>query len=354
MKEVLNYSLLPHNTFHIAAQCRRFVEYASVEELQALISEGRLQGAQSRADKLLHIGGGSNLLFTDDFDGTVLHSAIRGITVQEAGDADAVIVRAGASHVWDDFVAYCTAHGYYGLENLSLIPGEVGASAVQNIGAYGSEAADFIHTVETVELATGRTRTFTADECRYAYRNSIFKQELRGQYAVTYVNYRLSRRFSPRTDYGGLARELERRGMAPESLTPQSLRELVIDIRCSKLPDPADVGNAGSFFVNPVVSAEKAQQLLADYPAMPHYEVSGGVKIPAGWLIEQCGWKGRRVSKTAADGQVSTVGVYPKQALVLVNYGGAVGSDIVRLSDAIRHDVSAHFGIDIHPEVNFI
>lgn len=352
MKDLLNYSLLPHNTFHIAATCKRFVEYASVEELQNFIKRKTLQSDE----RLLHIGGGSNLLFTADFDGTVLHSAIRGITVEnaEGENNDSVIVRAGASHVWDDFVAYCTTHGYYGLENLSLIPGEVGASAVQNIGAYGSEAADFIHTVETVELATGRTRTFTAEECCYGYRDSIFKRELRGQYAVTYVSYRLSRRFSPRTDYGGLARELEHRHIAADALTPQSLRDLVIDIRRSKLPDPAELGNAGSFFINPVMSAEKAQELLAKYPAMPHYDVAGGVKIPAGWLIEQCGWKGKAIAVKSPDGRDRIFGVYSEQALVLVNFANSRGQDIVDLSNAIRYNVRELFGIDIHPEVNFI
>lgn len=350
MKEALNYSLLAHNTFHIAAICKHFVEYESPEELQALIAEGKLRGER----KVLHIGGGSNLLFTADFDGLILHSAIHGITAQDYNDENTVLVRAGAGNVWDDLVVYCTNHGYYGLENLSLIPGEVGASAVQNIGAYGCEAADFIHAVEAVELATGRTRTFSADECRYAYRNSIFKQELRGLYAVTYVSYRLSRHFSPRTDYGGLARELEHRNIAPSALTPLFLRDLVSDIRRNKLPDPAELGNAGSFFVNPVVNEEKANELLTKYPTMPHYKVTSGVKIPAGWLIEQCGWKGRMIVRYDANGKERCVGVYSKQALVLVNHNNATGKDIVELSEAIRHTVRELFDIDIKPEVNFV
>lgn len=334
------YSLLPHNTFGIDVRCRRFIEYDSVDDLRkvvALLSE-------TPDERVLHIGSGSNLLFTKDFDGTVLHSNIRGIDIKTEEDGS-VLVCAGAGEDWDVFVAYCVNHNCYGLENLSHIPGEVGASAVQNIGAYGSEVCDFITEVETIELATGQPRIFSKEECRYAYRHSIFKTELRGQYIVTNVTYRLSSTFIPNLSYAALTRELDSRQIKRETLTAEQLRQVVIDVRRSKLPEPSELGSAGSFFVNPVITEEKFHALQSEYPLMPHYIVEGGVKVPAGWLIEQCGWKGRRLG---------SAGVYDKQALVLVNYGGATGEDIVRLSKAVQKAVAEKFGIEIHPEVNFI
>lgn len=331
------YSLLHHNTFGIDAQCENFVEYDSVEELQTLLPS-------LRGNRWLQIGGGSNLLFVTDFDGTVLHSRIMGCDEVRC-DAHNVWLRVGAGVVWDDLVAYCVEHGFYGLENLSLIPGEVGASAVQNIGAYGVEACQYIDEVEAVDVATGAIRTFVNESCQYAYRSSIFKHELRGQYIITHVTYRLSLSFSPDLDYAAIRRELEQHGIDSATLTSHELRNMIIQIRQSKLPDPKDLGSAGSFFMNPVVDKEFLQRLLKNYPDMPHYNVEGGVKIPAGWLIDQCGWKGRKMGRA---------GVYSKQALVLVNLGGATGQDIVRLSDAVRQDVYDKFGIRIYPEANFI
>lgn len=331
------YSLLSHNTFGIDATCRDFIEYDSPQQLHRLLPS-------LHDTPWLHIGSGSNLLFTKDYEGTILHSLIRGLEVVRETD-DEVWIKVGAGVIWDDLVAQCTGQGWHGLENLSYIPGEVGASAIQNIGAYGVEVGSHIDHVVTLEVATGREVTFTAAECQYAYRSSIFKHELKGQYIVTHVCYRLSRHFAPDLDYGAIRREAEHRGMAPESLTPVQLRQLIIEIRKAKLPEPHEIGSAGSFFMNPIVPREKFEALLRDYPDMPHYLMPGGVKIPAGWMIEQCGWKGKRLGPA---------GVYPKQALVLVNLGGATGADIVRLSDAIRHDVAQRFGIDIHPEVNFI
>lgn len=331
------YNLLSHNTFGIQAFCREFREYESVEALQEL-----LPGVTS--GRWLQIGGGSNLLFTRDFDGVILHSRIRGIFEVRRSD-DSVWLRAGAGEVWDDFVAWCVSRHFYGLENLSLIPGEVGASAVQNIGAYGAEAGQFITEVEAVEAATGKLRVFSHEECCYAYRSSVFKHELRGQFIVTHVTYRLPLRFAPDLEYGAIRRELAARSIPPESVTAELLRQLIIEVRRAKLPDPAEVGSAGSFFMNPVVSREKFGELQCRYPDIPHYEVADGVKIPAGWMIEQCGWKGRSLGRA---------GVYSKQALVLVNLGGATGEDIVRLSEAVRRDVREKFGIDIQPEANFI
>lgn len=334
MKEYKDYSLLSHNTFGMDVKARRYVEYESEEELCGLIPT--LRG------KVLHMGGGSNLLFRGDFDGTVLHSAIGGIRVVEEEPADGgVTVRVGAGVVWDDFVAWAVGRGLGGVENLSLIPGEVGASAVQNIGAYGAEAKDVIVRVEAVGLATGARRCFAVEECGYAYRQSIFKNRLKGQYAITYVTYRLQKRPVLKLDYGNIRAALGDKA----DVTVADVRQAIIDIRNAKLPDPKVVGNAGSFFMNPVVSREKFLAIQKDYPQMPFYEVDGGVKIPAGWMIEQCGWKGRSLGRA---------GVHPRQALVLVNLGGATSDEIVRLCDTICRDVKTRFGIDIHPEVNFI
>ncbi len=332
------YSLLHHNTFGIDAKCRDFREYTSEDELRKLLSE--LKG-----ERILHIGGGSNLLFVNDyFDGCVLHSRIDGLTVA-GSDENGVFLRVGAGCCWDDFVDYCVRSGYYGLENLSLIPGEVGASAVQNIGAYGAEACQRIETVGAIEVATGVKRVFRNDECAYSYRNSVFKNELRGRYIVTYVTYRLSLTFKPDLEYGAIKRMIADEGVKPEDVTAQQLRDTIIKIRREKLPDPHDIGSAGSFFMNPVVDTAVYESLAKQYPDMPHYDVDGGVKIPAGWMIERCGWKGKSLGRA---------GVYPKQALVLVNNGGATGQDIVRLCNAIIDDVRGKFGITLHPEANFI
>ena len=332
MKEYFDYSLLNHNTFGMNVRAKRYVEYSSEEELQALIPT--LEG------KTLHIGGGSNLLFKGDFDGTVLHSAIRGITVVDESSEE-VWVRVGAGEVWDDFVAWAVAQGYGGVENLSLIPGEVGASAVQNIGAYGVEVKDVIEQVEVVNLRCGEKHTLMNAACNYAYRQSIFKQEFKGKYAITYVTYRLQKHPQLKLEYGNIQAVLGDK----ENLSIQDVRQAIIDIRNAKLPDPKVLGNAGSFFMNPVVSREKFLKLQKEYPRMPFYEVEGGVKIPAGWMIDQCGWKGRALGRAA---------VHEKQALVLVNLGGATSDEIVALCDAVCRDVKEKFGISIHPEVNMI
>lgn len=335
MKDIVNYDLTGHNTFGIKASCSRFVEFESVGELI-----GILGGLTERDEPLLLLGGGSNLLLTKDFEGTVLHSAIKGISADV--DGDRVFVRAGSGEVWDDVVRLCVDNGWYGMENLSLIPGEVGASAVQNIGAYGVEAKDFIYNVEAVEIATGKVCSFSNEDCDYSYRQSRFKREWRDRYVITYVTYRLSRTFMPRTDYGNIRAELERRGIT--ELKAGCLRDVIIEIRNSKLPDTAVVGNAGSFFMNPVVTKDKYEELAAEYENMPHYPVDDSYeKIPAGWMIDMCGWKGRSMGRA---------GVHSKQALVLVNRGGATGEEILTLCNAVRKDVKSRFGVDIFPEVN--
>ncbi len=339
MKDITHYSLLPHNTFGIDAECMRFLEYNTVEEARQVTEQLRASSAP-----LLIIGGGSNLLLQGDFQGVVVHSAIKGIEEQSSEDSSSVFLRVGSGEVWDDVVAYAVAHDYYGMENLSIIPGEVGASAVQNIGAYGAEAGDIIYKVEAVELSTGRLLSFKNEDCSYAYRQSRFKNEWKNRFLITHVTYRLSKTFTPKLEYGNIRSSLEAQGIT--SPTAAQVRQTIIDIRNAKLPDPKVTGNGGSFFMNPIVPKEKYEALAAQYPGMPHYTIdTEHEKIPAGWMIEQCGWKGRSLGRA---------GVHDKQALVLVNRGGATGEEIVRLCDTIRHDVREKFGIDIHPEVNII
>lgn len=337
MKEQTNFALQAHHTFGMEVRAERFVEYASVAELKAFLAD-----PSALSGRWLHIGGGSNLLFKGDYHGTVLHSAIRGYQVVAESDTS-VEVRVGAGVVWDDFVAETVARGWYGAENLSLIPGEVGASAVQNIGAYGVEAKDLIVRVETVEVATGADRIFTNEECGYAYRQSCFKHELKGKYIVTYVTYRLQKQPVFHLDYGHVRAELEKRGEEP---TLDHVRRVIVAIRQDKLPDPKVQGNAGSFFMNPVVPRFQFEALLQFYPEMPHYEVDAErVKIPAAWMIDRCGWKGKRVGRA---------GVHDRQALVLVNCGGATGEEMMDLAAQIQASVFERFGIHISPEVNYI
>lgn len=328
------YSLLSHNTFGIDVSAARFLEYASVDELHRLIDSGQV------TSPYLHIGGGSNLLFTKDYEGTVLHSRIEGVEVADETD-DEIVVRVGAGVVWDDFVDYCVKHNWYGAENLSLIPGEVGASAVQNIGAYGVEVKDLIVRVETLNIE-GKERVYDISECGYSYRDSIFKRPANKSVFVTYVSFKLSKKEYYTLDYGTIRRELEKY----PTVTLETVRQVIIAIREEKLPDPRVMGNAGSFFMNPIVSRIKFEALQEEYPHMPFYEIDADrIKIPAGWMIDQCGWKGKALGPAA---------VHDKQALVLVNRGGARGADVIALSDAVRASVREKFGIDIHPEVNFI
>ena len=327
-----NYSLLRHNTFGIDAKCKRFIEYSSVEEAQQVA--GMITDAERPP---LILGGGSNLLLTGDYNGTVLHSGIRFLE-----QTDECHVRCGSGFIWDDVVDYCVANNLYGAENLSIIPGEVGASAVQNIGAYGAEAKDLIEWVEAVEIETGQICRFTNTECAYSYRQSKFKHAWKNRFLITAVTYKLSKTYNPKLDYGNIRVALAAKGI--DNPTAMQLRETIIDIRNAKLPDPKVLGNAGSFFMNPVVSTHKYNQLAQQYVGMPHYTIDSEYeKIPAGWLIEQCGWKGKALGKAA---------VHNKQALVLVNCGGATGSEVVQLYKTIQHDVKQKFEIEIKPEVN--
>ena len=333
MKDLRDYSLLAHNTFGIDARCSRFLEYETAVEAQQVANILR-----ETSIPYIIIGGGSNLLLTRDFPGIVVHSAIKG------WDIAGCRMACGSGETWDDIVAISLQNGLYGAENLSLIPGDVGASAVQNIGAYGAEAKDFIREVHAIEIATGRLCVIDREACQYGYRQSRFKQEWKNRFLITMVVYEFSDSFQPRLDYGNIRSEFERRGIVEP--TPQQLRQVIIDIRNAKLPDPKVQGNAGSFFMNPVVGRQKYEELAAQYPQMPHYTVDAQhEKIPAGWMIEQCGWKGKSLGRA---------GVHDKQALVLVNLGGATGQEVVGLCEMIRHDVYEKFGIGILPEVNII
>ena len=331
------------NTFGMKVKARCFMEYDSVADLVDIEFE-------ELARPVLHIGGGSNLLFTDDFKGTVLHSKINFTEILEEGSD--VLVSVGSGVVFDDFCAWAAKEGLWGVENLSYIPGEVGASAVQNIGAYGVEVKDVIRRVYCYDTVEEEFVSFGVEECEYGYRDSIFKNpEVKGRYIVTHVVFALSRTPQPRLEYGHLKAAVESAG--PE-LTPMLIRKVIIKIRKEKLPEPSVMGSAGSFFKNPVISAEHFARIEAaakaehgpDYK-VPHYDLPDGtVKVPAAWMIEQCGWKGRRSGGAA---------VYDKQPLVIVNYtGDAYPEEIIGLERRIIASVKAKFDIELHPEVDHI
>ena len=335
MRIKFDYDLSSMNTFRMKVSCACFVEYESVAELEGLNFD-RLPGP------LLHIGEGSNLLFTGDFPGTVLHSNIEYIKYVDVG-LDEVPVMVGAGVNFDSFVAETCRHGLWGAENLSLIPGEVGAAAVQNIGAYGAEIKDIISGVVCYDLKERRKCRFKMSECGYGYRSSMFKEEgNKGRYVVTSVLFRLTRKASPRLEYKGLKEALN----DTDGLTPQKVREAVIGIRRSKLPDPEELGSAGSFFKNPVVSVEEFARISPDGGA-PHYLLpDGSVKLPAAWLIDSCGLKG------AVHGGAA---VYERQPLVIVNAsGGATPEDVLALERRIVDEVKSRYGIELHPEVEHI
>lgn len=331
------YSLKTLNTFGINATAQWYISYDSVEALQRLISDEYFQEC-----RCLPIGEGSNLLFLTNFRGIVLRSEIRELTCLSEDDSS-VTLSVGAGLLWDDFVAYCTEQGYYGAENLSLIPGQVGAAAVQNIGAYGVEIERLVVGVEAVHRRSGESRHFAHSACQYRYRHSIFKDPDYADWIITHVVLRLSKVPQLNLSYADLQRYFEERGVEP---TLEGVRAAVIAIRESKLPDYKTLGNAGSFFMNPVVDTSKADALKRLYPEMPCYpQAEGGVKLAAGWLIEQCGYKGYREGDA---------GVYERQALILVNHGTATGTDIASLAETIRDKVRTVFGVELTPEVRYI
>lgn len=325
------------NTFGLRARAAQLCRIDSIEALQALCASA---GWATRPRLVL--GGGSNLVLGADFDGCVLQVALGGRRLVDAGDG-AFIVEGQAGENWHDFVRWTLAQGWPGLENLSLIPGTVGAAPIQNIGAYGVEIADRFEALEAVELDSGRVQRFGAAECAFGYRDSVFKRNP-GRWLVTSVRFRLPRPWRAHTAYAELAAELAAHALAAP--TALEVSDAVIGIRRRKLPDPAQIGNAGSFFKNPVVDAAHAQRLLAAFPVLPHYpQADGRIKLAAGWLIEQAGWKGR---------DLGPVGCYERQALVLVNRGGACGADVLRIARAIEADVLARFGVQLEVEPVFV
>ncbi|MBB2149725.1 UDP-N-acetylmuramate dehydrogenase [Pedobacter gandavensis] len=330
-------SLKPYNTFGIAVKALYFAEVVSLSDLQELLSSELI-----KTQPLLILGGGSNVLFTKDFEGLAVKVSIPGISAVDQGED--VIVTAGAGVVWNDFVNYCVQHGYAGVENLSLIPGTVGASPIQNIGAYGVELKDVFESCTGMEISTGISRSFSHADCQFGYRDSIFKNELKGQYLITEVRFRLSRVAKINTQYGAIQEELAKRGISKPTIADVSA--VVAHIRVSKLPDPTTIGNAGSFFKNPVISASDFKKLQDDFPETVHYQVAGGkVKLAAGWLIEQCGFKGKVFGQT---------GTWKNQALVLVNHGQATGQEVYSFSENIINTVEAKFGVRLEREVNIL
>jgi len=333
-----NYSLQRLNTFGIAANAAAYVRITSQAELQAALQDPALSGMPR-----LILGGGSNIVLTGDFPGAVLHMATRGMRLAQA-DFETILVTAAAGENWHDFVQWTLAQGVGGLENLSLIPGTVGAAPIQNIGAYGVEIKDYLHSVSVMHSASGIVFDMDRAACRFAYRDSIFKQEEGRELIVLEVTFALPAQWQPNLRYGELAQAIAERNLAEP--TPQQVAENVMAIRRRKLPDPAVIGNAGSFFKNPVVSKERCAALLERFPALVHHaQPDGTEKLAAGWLIDQCGWKGKNLGPA---------GVYPKQALVLVNNGGARGADITRLAAAIQDDVEAKYGVRLSPEPVFV
>lgn len=331
-------NLAPYNTMHVEARAASFLSVTSTDQLVNFVT-----GSKAEYPNLFVLGGGSNVLFIDDFDGLILHMDIRGKDVVEETE-EHIKLKIGAGENWHETVRYCVEKGWGGIENLSLIPGTVGAAPIQNIGAYGVEIEDVFESLEAVELSTGSIRKFSKTDCRFGYRDSIFKNELKGKFVVTQVTLNLSKKPELNTSYGAISKELERREI--ENPTIRDLSNVVIDIRNSKLPNPDDLGNAGSFFKNPIVSRQKYEHLKMGYPSMPGYELNDiEIKIPAGWLIEKAGLKGKRYGKA---------GTYKQQALVIVNHGGAKGKEILELSNEIRTSVKNKFGIELVPEVNIV
>lgn len=327
-----NIPLTGMNTFRVAARARYFTVFSSLDMLREL---------PALENPLLILGGGSNVLFTRDFDGYVLKNEIRGIELLHE-DPEYVYVKVGAGENWHQWVLNAIEKGWGGLENLSLIPGNVGAAPMQNIGAYGVELQDVFWDLEAYHLKDRTTVTFTPNDCAFGYRESVFKGRYKDQFVILNVTFRLRKNPVYHTSYGAIRQELEAMGV--QELSLKAVSDAVIRIRQTKLPDPAEVGSAGSFFKNPVIPAATYEQLKSAFAEIPGYpQGEGGVKVPAGWLIEQCGWKGFRNGDA---------GCYPHQALVLVNYGTATGQEIQALSESIRDSVQSRFGVDLEREVN--
>ncbi len=337
MTIINNASLQPYNTFGIKATAQEYCDIRTIEDLKTILKV-------QHNKPLFILGGGSNMLLTKDIDALVLHMNLKGIEVVEETE-DTVIVKAMAGENWHNFVLWCLQHNYGGIENLSLIPGNIGTAPIQNIGAYGVELKDVFVSCEALEIASQSLTTFSKTACQFGYRESVFKQDLKGQYIITSVNIKLTKRaHTLHIGYGAITKELEHLQITQPTI--QDISKAVIAIRESKLPDPKEIGNSGSFFKNPIVATADFKALQANFPEIPFYEISDHeVKIPAGWLIEKAGFKGKRFQN---------YGVHDKQALVLVNYGGAKGKDIFELAQLIQKTIKRLFNISIETEVNII
>lgn len=337
MQVIENVPLKNLNTFGVAAKAAWYADIRDENDLQALFAGDRWKNCPR-----LVLGGGSNMLFTSDFSGLIIHVKIQGIRYEVKGDD--VFVTAGGGVVWNDLVNYCVDKGFAGIENLSLIPGSVGAAPVQNIGAYGVELQDIFHSCRAFEIASGKIRVFDKKDCGFSYRDSVFKSALKGLYIITEVSFKLSKIFKPELTYGAISDELSKRGISNPGI--KDLSTVVSHIRVSKLPDPGTIGNAGSFFKNPVIPEVQFLKLNAEFPDIVHFPApKDHIKISAGWLIEHCGWKGKVVGNT---------GTWKNQALVLVNHGNATGNEIFKFSESIIESVRAKFGILLEREVNII
>jgi UDP-N-acetylmuramate dehydrogenase len=331
------FSLVPYNTFRIDVKARYFSTFLNIDELSELTTQF------SQLTNLV-LGGGSNILFTKDYDGAILKNEIKGIELQHE-DADYVYVKVGAGENWHQFVLHCINHNWAGVENLSLIPGNIGASPIQNIGAYGVELDDVFWSLEAFHLSEKKIHTFTATDCEFGYRDSVFKNRYKNEFAILSVTFQLKKKPIYHVSYGAITEELEKMGV--KDLSIKAVSQAVINIRSSKLPDPQKIANAGSFFKNPEVPTSKYEELKLEFPSIVAYPLAKGpvVKLAAGWMIEQCGWKGYRKGDA---------GCHAKQALVLVNYGNATGKEIYDLSEEILQSVKNKFDIVLEREVNII
>ena len=331
-----NKSIKKYTTFGVPVLAKYFTQFSDLEELKEVLNDNKLM-----KEELLILGGGSNLLFTKDFEGLVLKNNIKGITIEKE-DENEIFIKSGGGENWHEFVLYCVEHNYAGVENLSLIPGNVGASPMQNIGAYGVELKDVFHSLEAIEIETGKLRVFNNEECEFGYRESVFKNKYKNKFIITSVIFKLSKKPSFNVSYGAIESELKKMKIEKHSI--KAISDAVINIRSSKLPDPKEIGNAGSFFKNPVITKDHFEDLKRKYPQMAYYKLPNGeMKIAAGWLIDHLGWKGKRIDD---------YGVHKNQALVLVNYGESAGKDIFDLSSLIMKSVLKNFQISLEREVN--
>lgn len=333
-----NKNLKEYNTFGVEALARFFISIHSQKELQAVLSEPKFKNVEK-----FILGGGSNVLFVNDFNGLVINMDIKGIEKVEEGE-EFVIIESGAGVIWHDLVKYCVDNNWGGIENLSLIPGTVGAAPIQNIGAYGVELVDVFESAEAIDIKSTKVRTFEKQDCEFGYRDSVFKRRLKGEYIITSVQLRLSKNPEPNMEYGALRAKLREKSI--DSPTIKDLSDAVIEIRTEKLPNPEKIGNAGSFFKNPEIQKEQYDELKSRFSTIPGYPTTDNqIKVPAGWLIEKSGWKGCREGQT---------GTYKNQALVIVNYGGATSEEILEFAKKIKNSVLEKFGIPLTPEVNLI